>query len=89
MENDTLHDRLQALGQKIHNAEEKLREQAHLRHDSAHLTAKELKERYARLQARLNSEFADAEAHGRHVGDLERSVQQWVESFDTAYVSPN
>ncbi|MBN8292136.1 3-ketoacyl-ACP reductase [Rhodobacter sp. NTK016B] len=89
MENDTLHDRLQALGQKIHNAEEKLREQAHWHHDSAHLTAKELKERYARLQARLNGEFADAEAHGRHVSDLERSVQQWVESFDTAYVSPN
>ena len=87
MEHHSLHDRLQALGDKIHAAEEKLREQAHLYNDRAHLTAKELKDRYAGLQARLTGEVADAEAHGDHVTDLERSVQQWLESYDTAHVA--
>lgn len=87
MENDSLHTRLEALRQKIDAAEKKLREQEHQRQDGAHLTAQELKDRYARLQARLNGEAADAEAHGHHVTDLERSVRQWVESFDTTHVA--
>lgn len=89
MENDTLHDRLEALGNKIHAATEKLREDEHLYHDSMHLTAKELKERYKRLQARLNGDIADAEAHGQHVTNLERSVRQWIDSFDTTHTASN
>ncbi|WP_127107241.1 3-ketoacyl-ACP reductase [Pararhodobacter zhoushanensis] len=89
MENDALHDRLAALGTRIETAEAKLREQAHWRHDAAHLTANELKDRYERVQARLNGEIAEAEAHGHHVSDLERSVQQWFESFDSTHVASN
>ncbi|GAA4217597.1 hypothetical protein GGQ68_002210 [Sagittula marina] len=89
MEKDPLHDRLAALGRKIHAAEQKLRDHAHLYHDQAHLTSKELKERYARLQARLDDEAADDEAHGHHVTDLERSVRQWLDSFDTSHTASN
>ncbi|ETA50565.1 hypothetical protein [Ponticoccus alexandrii] len=89
MEHQSLHDRLHALGQKIHAAEEKLREQAHHRNVSAHLTAQDLKERYAHLQSRLDNDAAEAEAHGHHVTDLERSFQQWIDSFDVTHVSSN
>ena len=89
METHTLHDRLEALGRKIHAAEERLREREHLYHDTAHLTAKELKTRYRHLQARLNGEIADAELRGEHVSDLERSVRQWLDSIDTMHVSSN
>ncbi|MFZ5963041.1 3-ketoacyl-ACP reductase [Thalassococcus sp. BH17M4-6] len=87
MAHPTLHDRLDALGRKIHGAEQRLRDQAHLYDDHAHLSAKELKERYADLQARLDDEEADAEAHGHHVSNLERSVHQWLESYDTTHVA--
>lgn len=89
MEHPSLHDRLEALGHKIHAAEKRLREESHLFHDKAHLTSQELKARYARLQARLNGESADAEANGHHVTDLERSVQQWLESIDPSHVGSN
>ncbi|MGZ9810736.1 3-ketoacyl-ACP reductase [Pseudoroseicyclus sp. H15] len=89
MENASLHARMQALGHKLQAAEERLRKEAHLHQDSTHLTAKELRERYRHLQARLNSEAAEEEAHGHHVGDLERSVQLWLDSIDTSHVSSN
>ena len=81
METVTLRDRLQALGHQIDTAEARLREEAHWRDDAAHLTAKELKDRYARLQARVNSEVADEEAQGHHVSTLERAVRQWLDSI--------
>lgn len=86
MAHKTLHARLETLGHKIEAAEEKLRAQAHHSNVSAHLTAQDLKERYARLQARLKHEVAEDEAHGQHVTDLEHSVQQWMESIDTSHV---
>ena len=89
MENDTLHTRLEALGKKIEATEEKLRKNQHLYHDSMHLTAQELKDRYARLQARLGGEVADAEAHGHHVSALELSVRQWLDSVDSSHIASN
>ncbi|QFT59382.1 hypothetical protein FIU94_11155 [Sulfitobacter sp. THAF37] len=87
MTDDTLHERLETLGTKIHAAEARLREEAHLHHDSMHLTAKELRDRYNRLQARLNGDIADAEAHGQRISNLERSVRQWIDSFDTTHTA--
>lgn len=87
MEDQTLHHRLETLGHKIDRVEARLREEAHQRHDTAHLTAKELKARYVVLQARLNREAAEAEAHGHHVSNLERSVEQWLDSFDNAHAA--
>ncbi|WOI56681.1 3-ketoacyl-ACP reductase [Palleronia sp. LCG004] len=87
MENEDLHDRLELLRRKIEAAEERLHERDNPPHDEAHLTARELKERYRRLQARVSDEVADAEAHGHHVSNLERSVRQWVDSFDTAHTA--
>ena len=89
MENQDLHARLDALGRKIHATEQRLREKAHLYHDPTHLTAKELKQSYRNLQARLNGEIAEAEAQGHHVSDLERSVQQWLDSIDTTHIGSN
>ena len=87
MQHVSLHDRLAALGRKIHAAEEKLREEAHLYRDSTHHTAQELKDRYKTLQARLTGEDADAEAHGEHMSDLERSVHQWLDSIDASHTA--
>ena len=81
METEDLHGRLEALGHKIHAAEERLREEKPPHRDAAHRTAQELKERYAHLQARVNSEIADVEAQGHHVNDLERAVRQWLDSI--------
>ena len=83
MAHETLHERLQSLGHKIHAAEVSLREEAHLYREDLHLTAKELKTRYTRLKAR----HADAEAHDHHLTDLERSVQQWLDSIDTTHTA--
>ena len=88
-QDQNLHARLEALGHKIETAETKLREKPHLHSEEKHLTAKELKDRYRHLQARLNGEIADEEAHGRHVSDLERSVRQWLDSIDTTHVASN
>ena len=85
----TLHDRLHALGQKIETAEARLRAASHLKNHGAHLTAQELRERYRHLQERLNGEAAGHDAHDDRVADLERSVHQWVDSFDTTHVASN
>ena len=82
MEHENLHARLVALGDKIHATEERLQQQTHRYRDAAHLTAEELRLRYARLQERLKGEIADAEAHGQHVTALEQSVRQWLDSID-------
>ncbi|MFC4670223.1 3-ketoacyl-ACP reductase [Seohaeicola nanhaiensis] len=85
MDSHSLHDRLEALGQKIAAAEAKLRDRAP--HGAAQLTAQELKTSYQRLQARLNREIADTEAQGHHVTDLERSVRQWIDSLDAFHTA--
>lgn len=45
-------------------------------------TAEELRNRYRALIAKLRAETADAEAHGRHVSDLELSVRQWLDGLE-------
>ena len=87
MTDKTLHQRLEALGQKIRATEERLRRDAHLYRDSTHLMAQELRERHARVTARVHSAVADAEAHGHHVSDLERSVRQWLDSVDAEHTA--
>ena len=84
-----IHDRLHALGQKIEAAEARLRAASHLKNHGAHLMAQELRERYRHLQERLNGEAAGQDAHDDRVADLELSVHQWVDSFDTTHVASN
>ena len=72
-----LQQRLDALGQKIGAARARVKQG----HD--HPKARQLEERYRVLKRKLDEDTADAEAHGRHVSDLEKSVQGWIESFDT------
>ncbi|MHA3916786.1 3-ketoacyl-ACP reductase [Halovulum sp. GXIMD14793] len=43
-----------------------------------HLTAGQLKARHAFLQKQLDHDAHDAEVHGHHVSDLEKSVMAWV-----------
>jgi hypothetical protein len=47
-------------------------------------TADDLKKRHALLKKKLADEVADAENHGRHVTELERSFRAWMDrlSFD-------
>ncbi len=82
MKSKDLHARLERLGQTISKTRERMKREAHLFHDEMYLTAEELKDRYHILQERLRGEVADAEAHGHHVSDLEKSVRQWLDSID-------
>ncbi|MCB1369230.1 MAG: 3-ketoacyl-ACP reductase [Rhodobacteraceae bacterium] len=85
MTNQTLHERLEKLGHAISETRARMKREAHLFSGGMHLTADELKDRYRILQARLEAEVADAEAHGHHVSDLEKSVRQWLDSVDEAH----
>lgn len=88
MKTNDLHDRLDALGKKITHTRERMNREAHLFHDEMHLAGEELKERYHILQERLRGEVANAEAHGHHVSDLEKSVHQWLDSIDEDHRAP-
>ena len=81
METQDLHTRLEALGAKLKTVEEKLAAKAHFQHDRAHLSAKELKDHYEQLQARLDEEEASEAAHGHHISNLERSVRHLLDSM--------
>lgn len=78
---DALYSRLDALSRKVDDTGAQLKAKA-LWHDGHHLTAGELKARYAYLQSELSGEVIDLEAHGRHVSDLERAVREWVEGLE-------
>lgn len=86
MAHHSLHDRLEALRHRITAAEDKLRDNAHLRHEH-HVTAKELRERHAHLHERLHDDVTEKEELGQHLTDLERSVQQWLDSIDTTHIA--
>lgn len=43
-------------------------------------TLDDLSKRYALLAGELDEEVADLEAHGRHVGDLEKALLRFVNS---------
>lgn len=72
--------RLDELGQKIAETQHRLQLKAVMDHDHAK-TAEELVERHNLLAAELRKEVSDFEAHGRHVGALEKSVLDWINSL--------
>tara|TARA_R100000687_G_scaffold65543_2_gene54251 strand:+ start:456 stop:701 length:246 start_codon:yes stop_codon:yes gene_type:complete len=79
--NDDLHTQLDAQAAQI----DKTRSEAKAKeawHDGHHLTAGELEARYAYPKGELDREVADADAHGRHVSNLEYSVRQWIDGRD-------
>lgn len=78
-----LHERLGALGAQIDSTLERIRQESELLKGDGHLlTGRALKERYGLLKARIEAEVADAEAHGHHVGELEKSVRRWMVGLD-------
>jgi HD superfamily phosphodiesterase len=78
-----LHERLDALGEKLSVAQTQLKQKADLFHDIEHLTARQLQERHDLLQAKIAESIGDLEAHGHHVNKLERSVIAWLEQLNT------
>lgn len=46
------------------------------------VTASELKDRYEELSERVRGEIAQTEEQGHHVGRLEASVRQWLDSLE-------
>lgn len=81
MNNQTLKARLDALGYHIDLAQARLKKKDALSDGHAR-TADELRERYRLLSAKVREEVADAEAHGHHVSDLERSVREWLDGLE-------
>ena len=81
MADSDLKTRLSALEAHIDKAEARLKRK-HLFSADHQATAAELKQRYKLLSERLQTEIKDAEARGYHVGDLEFSVRQWLDSLE-------
>lgn len=78
-----LHDRLDALGQKLTDAKAKLDFKSSL-HDGHRLSNGELLARHAFLTAALDGYVADLQAHGKHVSALEQDAMTWINSVDLA-----
>ena len=76
-----LHDRLVALSDRI-DATRATLEQKNRWHHGHHLSAGELKARYAFLQKELERDIDDLETHGHHVSVLERNVHQWMHALE-------
>lgn len=75
MTDTELQQRLDALGQKIGAARTQVKQE----HD--HQEARQLEERYRVLKQKVDEDVADAEAHGHHVTNLEKSVLGWIASL--------
>ncbi|WP_272007534.1 3-ketoacyl-ACP reductase [Roseovarius sp. ZX-A-9] len=73
--------RLDQLAQHLQRAEAKLKRQDIFSADHK-IKALELQERYEALSRKVHAEIAEAEAHGHHVSDLERSVREWLDSLE-------
>ncbi|MCF8484646.1 MAG: 3-ketoacyl-ACP reductase [Rhodobacteraceae bacterium] len=78
-----LHDRLDALGQKLTDAKAKLDFKNSL-HDGHRLSNGELLARHAFLKAELDGDIADLQAHGKHISALEEDAMTWIKSVDLA-----
>ena len=87
MEHAPLRERLQKLGHVIEARATRLRHRAHLHPEETHLRGAELLARQRQLEARLTGEIEFDAAHGRAVSDLERSVQQWLDSTDADHTT--
>ena len=81
MTTNELHERLDALSNKISEVQKTLKAEASW-NDGHRLTSGELDARYQFLKSQLNSELKDAEAHGHHVSNLEASVREWIDSLE-------
>ncbi|MEL6520854.1 MAG: 3-ketoacyl-ACP reductase [Pseudomonadota bacterium] len=77
----SLHQRLDDLDVKISKALTHLEEKK-LWNFGHHLSSGQLKARYAFLKEQIDHEAHDAEVHGHHVGNLERSVMEWVAGLE-------
>lgn len=76
-----LHDRLEAVSRQIDSARDRL-SKVQRWHDQHALTAKELRARYSAVRAKIDHDVDDEEAHGHHVGALEKSVRQWLHEIE-------
>jgi septal ring factor EnvC (AmiA/AmiB activator) len=76
---DHLQQRLQALSQKLANAEKVLTDRQNWS-DHHQRTLEQMKARHDFLEAEINDEVAELEAQGHHVSDLEHSLRQWLAS---------
>ena len=76
-----LRSRLDHLNQRIERAHNRLNVKGLLSADHK-ITASDLSARYAALSAKVHEDTADAEAHGHHVSDLEKSVREWLDSLE-------
>lgn len=81
MREPDMKSRLSQLGAHIDNAEARLKLKG-LFSAEHQATAEELKHRYAALSMRVHDEIAETEARGHHVGLLEASVRQWLDSLE-------
>lgn len=81
MDRPDLKSRLDALSDRIDRAEARLTLKRAL-HDERAQAMSTLRQRYAVLSEKVDAETAEAEAHGHHVSDLERSVRQWLDSLE-------
>jgi len=75
-----LHDRLNALSEKLDKAKKQLHDQRAWT-DGHKLTSGELEAQYLFLKSELDGEVEDLEAHGHHVSGLEASVRKWFDSL--------
>lgn len=80
-ESPELRARLNQIGRQIKDAEDhlKLRGMLHKDHKAS---ADELTQRYQALSRELDDEVTKLEAHGAHIGSLEKTVLTWVNSLN-------
>lgn len=81
MPGSNLKTKLSELERHVDEAEARLRLKGMFSADHQ-ATAAELKQRYALLSHRVQDDVTEAERHGHHVGDLEASVRQWLDSLE-------
>jgi len=73
--------RLDALETKIKKAQHLLDARGRLV-DDGKTGLTEIRDRYNILSNKIANEVGEIEKHGRHVTDLEQSVELWLESLD-------
>lgn len=78
---DDLQARLDALSAKLDETEGALKERERW-HDGHRLTKGELYARHNYLRGQVDREARDLEAHGHRVGNLEKSVREWLDTLN-------
>lgn len=80
-EDEVLKARLDEIGARISNAEERLKLKG-LLHKDHELTIDGLSKRYQILSGELDGEVADLQSHGERVGSFEKTVLNWVNGLN-------